>query len=67
MTDKWTAIKALDGALDKEIIHYAEKFAKAPGLRTLGILCKLVTVDMYADEYLEEHEEAEPRVGMAVK
>lgn len=60
MDEKTKAIEALDKALDAEIIDYAEKFAENPNVNDLVMLCRLVTVDMYADKYLEDMTEVKP-------
>jgi len=52
--EKTAAIKALDEALDIEIINYAKRFVANPNMNDLECLAKLVTVDMYTDEYLED-------------
>lgn len=65
--EKMEAIRALDEALDEEIVHYAKKFAKNPSHTLLDVLAKLVTVDMYTDEYMKEHEDKQEKSGIATK
>lgn len=60
MDEKIKAITALDAALDEEIIKLANDFVRCRSYRCLEALATLVTVDRYADKFLEGQAAPEP-------
>ncbi len=54
--EKLQMVKKLDIELDQQMQDHMSSFVKKPNGADLDYLVKLVTVDMYCDEYIEDHD-----------
>ncbi len=54
--EKLQMVKKLDIELDQQMQDHMTSFVKKPNGADLDYLVKLVTVDMYCDKYIEDHD-----------